>query len=172
LSQGGAARTPQPEPPEPAHLEAARAFVRSLPIAEQMTMSFPVQISVRAELEQALTEQASALDAGSGREGIRELVRHGVGTRIDRHLPAILPAAAEEMANFYATQFSIAELEAAARFFASPEGRKMARRFVATDPVVSSSLRLPLYRAVDPELGAIVAEAKSGEQLRRSINAR
>jgi hypothetical protein len=172
LSGPAAAHTPQPPPPEPAHLEAARSFVRTLPIAEEMTMSFPIQTGVRAELEQALAEQAATMDGAIRKDGTGALVRRGIGTRIDRHLPAILPGAAEEMAIVYARQFSISELEAAARFFASPEGRKMARRFVSTDPVVSSSLRPPLYRVLDPELKAIVAEAKSGERLRRRINAR
>ncbi|HEX8224364.1 MAG TPA: DUF2059 domain-containing protein [Allosphingosinicella sp.] len=137
-----------------------------------MMMSFPIQTGVRAELEEALTEQAATMDSASRKDGIGTLVRRSVSGRIDRHLPAVLPEAAEEMAIVYARQFSIGELEAAADFFASPEGRKMARRFVSTDPVVSSSLRPPLYRVLDPELKAIIADAKSGERLRRRINAR
>lgn len=170
LSRPAAARTPPPPPPERAHLEAARAFVRSLPIADAMTRSFPVRTALRAELEQALVERAAVLDAGSSQEGIGAFVHSGINARIDRHLPAILPAAAEEMALAYARQFRIGELEAAARFFASPEGRNMADRFASMDPVVSSSLRPPLYRSLEPELEVIIAEAKSGERLRRRIN--
>jgi len=168
----GEAHTPPPIPPEPAHLEAARAFVRSLPIAEAMAMSYPVQAGVRAELEQRLAEQAAALESPGRRDEASGLVRPGISRRIDHHLPAILPGAAEEMATAYARQFSIPELEAATRFFASPEGRNMARRFASTDPTVGFSLQPPLYRALHPELEGLLAEAKAGERLRRRINGR
>src|SRR5688500_3991309 len=78
LSGAAAAHTPQPPPPEPAHLEAARSFVRMLPIAEEMMMSFPIQTGVRAELEQALTDQAATLDSASRKGGVGTLVRRGV----------------------------------------------------------------------------------------------
>src|SRR5688500_135997 len=78
ISGPAAAHTPQPPPPEPAHLEAARSFVRSLPIAEEMMMSFPIQTGVRAELEQALTEQAATMDSATRKDGVATLVRRGV----------------------------------------------------------------------------------------------
>jgi hypothetical protein len=166
-----ATMVPAMPPPEPERLAAARAFVAALPIRESFESRYGGSPIVDA-LYRDLVANAADAHPGLNLEAIGSGLRSGIDRRVRQALPAILPAASEEIANRYARSLNPAELAAATVFYGTPAGRAFAVRLVDLEPLIMEPIHARLLEALSPALDAIVAEAEGAERLRQQINAR
>ena len=168
--------------PDPVRLAAARRLVAALPVTEAIRPQPGGGEPMRAAFAYRMAYAAQQ------EHGVRDLERFmpafqaEIYARVEAALPAILPAALEDLARAYALEMHAPDLDAGARFFASAEGRAFAARTVATDRIVFEKLHGRLALAIQPELAAILATARvrdaeqrrayaEWDRLRRRVNA-
>jgi hypothetical protein len=160
------AHIPRPEP-DPARLAAARRLVAALPIAETVRPRPDGGEPMRAGLAYRMAYEAQQTHGVRDLERIMPAFQAEIYARVEAVLPAILPAALDDLARIYAFEMQAADLDAAARFFATPEGRAFAARTVVTDRIVFEALHGRLAGAILPELGTVLATARTRDAEQR-----
>lgn len=159
LAQSASAHIPMPEP-DPAKFAAARRLVAALPVPEVIRPQPGGGEPMRAGFSYQMVYVAQQAHGARDIERIMPAFQAELYARVEAALSEILPAALDDIARAYAFEMQAADLDAAARFFGSAEGRAFAARTVATDRIVFEKLHGRLAQAIQPELGTILATAR------------
>jgi hypothetical protein len=159
LARPAGSSTPMPAP-DPARLAAARRFVAALPIEEAVRGAPGGREHIRGVLAVGIDQEVRSQRRAADFEAIVYPFNAALFRRIDAMLPRLLPAVLDDMAVGYSFEMEASALDAAARFFATAEGRAFAARTVERDRLVIEVLQAHLFRAIEPDLGAILAEAR------------
>jgi|GEM_PF-6475211 len=162
FAQPAGSRTPMPGP-DPTRLAAAQRFVATLPIEEAVRGAAGGREQIRGVLAVGIDQLVRSQRRAADFEAIVYPFNAAVFRRIEAMLPGLLPAVLDDMAVRYSFEMEAPALDAAARFFATADGRAFAARMVEKDGLVIETLQTHLFRAIEPELDAILAEARAND---------
>ena len=160
LATAAAAHIPRPEP-DPVRLAAAQRFVATLPIAEAVSPRPDRPERMRGELVYRMVYEAQQHHGARDIERIMPSFQVEIFNRVDAALARVFPQALGDIAVAYAFEMQAADLDATARFFATPEGRAFAARTVTTDAIIFGTVEAHLVGALEPELDRILADARA-----------